>query len=264
MFNINKIEYFKILRNNNCMQLILKSSILIIFFLLSLNSLSNNLPQPVETKLIIDTKDIRSKNSFKLGVLFKINPKWHIYWKNPGDSGLSTNIIIKVPEEFQMSEQLWPYPKSFKGTSGIDYGYENEVLIWTEIKTPKNINLNIPIYIEANWLSCKEICIPGKIIYEQELAYNKNYNNEKMFRKWGEFIPKNKINGINYKISTKHTKDNTSTVFEININSKKNIMNIELFPLPSNEIKIENIEYKKINDTSYLTSIYASLYKGQK
>jgi len=37
---------------------------------------------------------------FMLGFKFTIAPGWHIYWKNPGDSGLPTEVKLNLPEGF--------------------------------------------------------------------------------------------------------------------------------------------------------------------
>ena len=32
------------------------------------------------------------------GLYFKLEPGWHVYWKNPGDAGLPPNIHWTLPE----------------------------------------------------------------------------------------------------------------------------------------------------------------------
>ena len=42
---------------------------------------------PVKASLIADISNIRANRPFTIGVLLEIEPGWHVYWTNPGDSG---------------------------------------------------------------------------------------------------------------------------------------------------------------------------------
>src|ERR1700735_1486374 len=38
---------------------------------------------------------------------------WHIYWRNPGDSGLPTTIHWTLPAGFAAGDIQWPVPERF-------------------------------------------------------------------------------------------------------------------------------------------------------
>ena len=42
-----------------------------------------------------------------LGIRFRIAPKWHIYWRNPGESGSEPRITIRLPEGFKAGPVIW-------------------------------------------------------------------------------------------------------------------------------------------------------------
>jgi len=42
----------------------------------------------VHVQLVSPAGDIFPGGDNKLGLYFKLEPGWHIYWKNPGDAGL--------------------------------------------------------------------------------------------------------------------------------------------------------------------------------
>ena len=42
---------------------------------------------------------------------------WHSYWKNPGDTGIPTEIDWQMPEGFHVGELRWPTPKTAGTTS---------------------------------------------------------------------------------------------------------------------------------------------------
>ena len=53
---------------------------------------------------------------------------WHIYWKNPGDSGLPTSIQWNLPEGFSVEETKWPYPQRFETSGIVSFGYAGELV----------------------------------------------------------------------------------------------------------------------------------------
>src|SRR5579859_4426697 len=44
--------------------------------------------QLVKAQLVADTQHIEPGQKFRLGVLYTMVPKWHIYWKYAGDAGI--------------------------------------------------------------------------------------------------------------------------------------------------------------------------------
>ena len=58
----------------------------------------------------------------------KMKPGWHVYWQNPGDSGLPTTIDWKLPSGFAAGPIQWPAPHALPAGPLINYGYEGEVL----------------------------------------------------------------------------------------------------------------------------------------
>ena len=46
----------------------------------------------VTATLLADVDSVKAGKTFNLGVLLKIKPGWHVYWKNPGDSGMATKV----------------------------------------------------------------------------------------------------------------------------------------------------------------------------
>ena len=92
-----------------------------------------------------------------MGLRFQMDPEWHVYWKNPGDSGAAP--------KFQFSESStptglieWPTPKRLPIAHLTNLGYEKEVVYLFKVK-PSGTAVHLETKIE--WLVCKEECIPG-------------------------------------------------------------------------------------------------------
>ncbi len=115
--------------------------------------LANPAPKPGDTVLI--------------GVRLQIDPDWHIYWSNPGDSGTPTKIAWELPPGITAGDIQWPLPE--KATEGepptvfTTYVYVKEVVLVVPLKLAADVATS-PLEIKANvsWLECKTQCIPGK------------------------------------------------------------------------------------------------------
>src|SRR5688572_9197775 len=68
----------------------------------------------VRAKLVADTTAVKAGQPFTVGVLLEIAPKWHVYWSNPGDSGMPTTVKFIAPDGFKVGELQYPTPVSFK------------------------------------------------------------------------------------------------------------------------------------------------------
>ena len=67
----------------------------------------------VQASLVADTTGVSVGKPFTVGVLLKIDPGWHIYWKNPGDAGLPTKVKWTLPDGFTAGELRYPTPHEF-------------------------------------------------------------------------------------------------------------------------------------------------------
>lgn len=119
---------------------------------------------PVKVQLLADTANIVSGRSFHLAVAFGIEPDWHIYWSNPGDSGLATEVAIQAPPGFKIGPIQFPGPDRFELPGDIvNYGYGGRVLLFALVTPPKVLDEGsvASFHVDASWLVCRESCIPG-------------------------------------------------------------------------------------------------------
>jgi thiol:disulfide interchange protein DsbD len=91
-----------------------------------------------------------------------IREKWHTYWVNPGDSGAPTIINWKLPQGWTASEPKFPYPERIPVGPLMNFGYENEVVLLSEITAPAGAQPGETVSLEADvmWLVCSDVCIP--------------------------------------------------------------------------------------------------------
>ncbi len=114
--------------------------------------------------LIAEPKAVEPGKPFTVGLRFRPEPGWHIYWKNPGDSGMPPNVQWKLPQGYTAGPLQFPHPEKILVPPLVSYGYEMETLLLAEITPPAGQPLppKIKIGADLDWLVCKEICLPGQ------------------------------------------------------------------------------------------------------
>ena len=148
----------------------------------------------VTAQVVSDVTAAKQGQTFTLGVLFKMKPEWHIYWHNPGDSGLATSVNFELPEGMEAGPILWPAPTRFMQPGDIlGYGYEHSVLLAAKVIVAGDFTgvTNIPIHAKIRWLSCKDVCVPGKadIEWNLPLSNSPEADNTALFAGWEKSLP---------------------------------------------------------------------------
>lgn len=120
----------------------------------------------VEARLVSEGKGIPvSGGTISLGLHQRMQPGWHTYWRNPGESGEPTTIVWTLPPGFTASEIIWPHPERIPFGELANYGFSDEVLLRVELTAPTSLKVGdmVPIKADVAWLVCKDICIPEKV-----------------------------------------------------------------------------------------------------
>jgi DsbC/DsbD-like thiol-disulfide interchange protein len=64
------------------------------------------------------------------GIAIQLQPGWHTYWRNPGDSGVPPRFDFSKSDNLDSVTILWPAPVKFDdGAGGESLGYEKQVLL---------------------------------------------------------------------------------------------------------------------------------------
>jgi thiol:disulfide interchange protein DsbD len=130
--------------------------------------------QPVKhtrVSLVSELEAVQAGRPFTLALRLEMDPDWHTYWINPGDSGLPTKIAWELPEGFEVGELQWPRPEVFSVGPLVSYGYSDEVLLLADLRAPEGLSPGATVRLagRAEWLECEEICLPGKAPVEISL-----------------------------------------------------------------------------------------------
>lgn len=95
-----------------------------------------------------------------LGVHFKMEPKWHVYWPGKSDSGGPIELEFKLPEGFSTLPAVWPAPVRYVSEGDIvDHIYEGELTIIVPVKVPAEHKGPAKITGTARYVICSDACV---------------------------------------------------------------------------------------------------------
>jgi thiol:disulfide interchange protein DsbD len=117
----------------------------------------------LHVQLVAPEDQIYPGGNNMLGLYFKLEPGWHVYWKNAGDSGEPPRIRWTLPAGVTAGPLQFPAPKRLPLGPLMDFGYENEVLYPIKLDVAPNVKSGkAELIANVDWLVCREVCIPGK------------------------------------------------------------------------------------------------------
>jgi len=111
-----------------------------------------------EATLVSSHSVVQAGKPFLLALRMKLDEGWHVYWKNPGDSGMPPSVDWKLPAGWKISPILWPKPHRIENDGIINYAYENEVLLLFRVTPGRQVG-TANIKGTAKWLICREVCL---------------------------------------------------------------------------------------------------------
>jgi thiol:disulfide interchange protein DsbD len=117
----------------------------------------------VHVQMIVLPQGLNRGEAAESGLYFKLEPGWHVYWKNAGDAGEPPHIKWTLPEGISAGALQFPAPSRLPLGPLMDFGYEDEVLFPLTLNVSKSAKPG-PAVIQAkvDWLVCRATCIPGK------------------------------------------------------------------------------------------------------
>lgn len=108
---------------------------------------------------------VQAGRTLWIGLQLTHQPQWHTYWKNPGDSGLATQLQWTLPAGVTAGDIVWPTPQIIRIGTLANFGYEGAVLLPIPLTVspafkPSGLGSTLEVRLHANWLVCRQECIP--------------------------------------------------------------------------------------------------------
>jgi DsbC/DsbD-like thiol-disulfide interchange protein len=189
-------------------------------------------------ELISDTATISAGREFTVGLQFKMERGWHIYWVNPGDSGEPPHISWQLPKGLAVGDILWPAPRKMGASTIVNYVYDGDVLLMAPVRAGVDYSASAADQLEATvkFLICSEqMCVPGKaqlsLVLQAKAPTTTGAANAANFAAARERLPKTPPG--NWKFSGHTEKDS----FVIEIQAGRPIPQAYFFPLHGSQIE---------------------------
>ena len=114
-----------------------------------------------------------------VGLQLTHQPEWHTYWRNPGDSGLATQIELNLPAGITAGDLQWSLPHKLKAGNLTNYGYDKTILLALPLTVSKqykpDTSQTLDLQAHANWLVCRLECIPQEGDFALRIPVNSSY-----------------------------------------------------------------------------------------
>lgn len=118
----------------------------------------------VKARLVAEQSAIVPGVESAIGVTLAIEPGWHVYWRNNGDTGMPVSVSFASVPGVTIGEVQWPSPmRHVSDGELLDYIHEREVTLIFPVKIDAGMTPGSAIELAAkvDWLVCKDLCLPG-------------------------------------------------------------------------------------------------------
>jgi thiol:disulfide interchange protein DsbD len=197
--------------------------------------------------MVSDAHRLEPGGRLVLGVLLEMAPGWHVYWKNPGDSGLATEVRLALPHGFVAGPLGWPLPVEFSQPGDlIGYGYEDSVLLAHEVCVPDRPPEGpVTVTASVSWLACKDVCVLGSAELEETLPLERGAieQNSSALASWRSNLPQPAADGDRpFEVSTTGGLDPDARTGELSmwLQWSRATRDVAWFPDPGERLKVSN------------------------
>ncbi len=113
--------------------------------------------------LLLSQASARPGDTLWAGIHLKMDPGWHTYWRNPGESGAPTTVTWKMPNVVGAGGILWPIPETHEAGGLTTYVYTDEVTLIVPLTIASNAPPgDVELSADLRWLECEKVCVPGR------------------------------------------------------------------------------------------------------
>ena len=117
----------------------------------------------IAASLAAESSVVRPGETVTLALMMRPAKGWHGYWKNPGDSGIETQIAWNLPAGLTAGAIQYPVPERLTVGGLMNYVYEGDYAQLIDVKVPANLapGTKLPIRARVDYLACTdEVCVP--------------------------------------------------------------------------------------------------------
>lgn len=132
--------------------------------LLSLALLQASVTRPyVTVSLVPEFTAVVAGMPQRVALRLQVEPGWHVYWKNPGESGVGTSAKWTLPAGFAIDSLRYPTPARLDVAGVVTHVLEGDVVFETTLTPPARIAARqARLAARVSYGVCRNICYPGQ------------------------------------------------------------------------------------------------------
>lgn len=120
-----------------------------------------------EVRLVAATTATGAAETLRLGLQFRLQPGWKIYWRSPGDAGYPPKADWAGSRNLGEADFRWPAPERFELFGLETFGYGGEVVLPIDVRLERK-GAPLATKLALDYLVCEKICIP----YQAALTFD--------------------------------------------------------------------------------------------
>ncbi len=98
----------------------------------------------------------------------ELQPRWHMYWRMPGDGGLPPRLLPGDSQNLKNVEIQWPTPHRFEMDGLYGFGYRDNVTLPLSLSVEKPGEA-VALALSGEIMVCENICVPQKLSLTLEI-----------------------------------------------------------------------------------------------
>ncbi len=113
-------------------------------------------------RLVLSHEVAKPGDTVLAGVELTMDPGWHTYWQNPGDSGVATGIHWAPAAGVTPGVIQWPVPEKFAADELLTYVFHERAVLLVPLTIAADAAVG-PRELRSlvDWLECEVACVPG-------------------------------------------------------------------------------------------------------
>lgn len=128
--------------------------------LAAVNSYAMDAPE-TRLRLFAAQANVAPGQTTALAFEFDVKPGWHLYWKNPGDTGLAPTLRAAGEGQAELTPLVFPTPQTFSFAGFTNYGYLEPFTLLSSAVVPADAAGEFIVEAALDWLACDDkICVP--------------------------------------------------------------------------------------------------------
>ncbi len=108
---------------------------------------------------LIAGSDAGGGRTLRLGIHFRMNPGWKIYWRSPGDAGFPPSPDWTGSANLDRAVLSWPTPERYSVVGLDTLGYRDEVVL-PVAATVSEPGGPVSLKVGLRYLTCDDVCVP--------------------------------------------------------------------------------------------------------